>query len=71
MTTHEMILLWSSLQGVRTCLFLCLVMGFATFAAFGKLGYPPPAARTVPQHSKFFLGAVGAWTGPLYIAVGT
>ena len=44
MTTHEMILPCSSLQGVRTCIPLCLVVDFATFAAFGKSGYPPPAA---------------------------
>ena len=44
MTADKMILLCSSLQGVRTCLLLCLVLGFATFAAFGKLGYPPPTA---------------------------
>ena len=61
MTTHEMILLCSSLQGVRTCIPLCLVLGFAPFAAFGKLGYPP-TARSMPQHSKFFLGTVGAWS---------
>ena len=40
MTAHEMILLWSPLQGVVICLPLCLVLGFASFAAFGKLGYP-------------------------------
>ena len=36
MTTHEMILSF----------YLCrvLVLGFATFAAFGKLGYSPPTA---------------------------
>ena len=44
MTTHEMILLCSSLQGVRRCIPLCLVLGFATFVAFEKLGYPPPTA---------------------------
>ena len=44
MTTHEMILLCSSLQGVGRCIPLCLVLGFATFAAFRKLCYPPPAA---------------------------
>ena len=54
MTAHEMILLCSSLQGVRTCILLCLVLGFATFAAFGKLHYPP--ALGLKQHSKFFLG---------------
>ena len=42
MTTHAMILLCSSLQGVGTCIPLCLVVGFATFAALGKTGYPPP-----------------------------
>ena len=36
MTTHEMILLCSSLQGVGTCISFCLVLGFASFAAFGK-----------------------------------
>ena len=44
MTTHEMILRCSSLQGVGTCIPLCLVLGFATFAAFGKLTDPPPTA---------------------------
>ena len=34
MTTHEMILLCPFLQCVRTCIPLCLVLGFATFAAF-------------------------------------
>ena len=41
MTTHEMILSCSSLQGVRRCIPLCLGLGFATFAVFGKFGYPP------------------------------
>ena len=36
MTAHEMTLLCSSLQGVKTCIPLCLALGFATFAAFGK-----------------------------------
>ena len=44
MTTHEMILLCPSLQGVRACIPLCLILCFATFAAFGKLGYPQPKA---------------------------
>ena len=44
MTTHEMILLCSSLQGVSRCIPLCLLLGFATFAAFGKCSYPPPTA---------------------------
>ena len=60
MTTYELLLLCSSLQGVRTCILLCLVLRFATFAAFGKLGYPPPAACSMPQHRKIFLGTVGA-----------
>ena len=38
MTTHEMILLYSSLQGVW-----CRV-GFATFSASENFGYPPPTA---------------------------
>ena len=42
MTTPEMTLLCSSLQGVGTCVALCSVLGFATFAAFGKLAPPPP-----------------------------
>ena len=33
MTTHEMILLCSSLQGVGRCIPLCLLLGFATFSA--------------------------------------
>ena len=41
MTTHEMVLLCSSLQGVGRCISLCLVLGFATFVAFGNFGYPP------------------------------
>ena len=40
--------------GVGTCIPLCLALGFATFAAFAKLGYPPPATYGLPQHS--FLG---------------
>ena len=41
MTTHEMILLCSSLQIVGRCIPMCLVLGFATFSASGKFGYPP------------------------------
>ena len=44
MINHEMILLCSSLQGVERCIPLCLILGFATFVAFGKFGYPPPMA---------------------------
>ena len=56
MTTHEMMLPCSSLLGVRTCIRLCWVLGFATVSAFGKLGNPfPPTAWSMPQHSKFFL----------------
>ena len=40
MTTHEMILLCSSLQGVGRCIPWCLVLGFAAFVAFVKFGYP-------------------------------
>ena len=40
MTTHEMILMCSSLQGVGRCIPLCLVLGLATFAASGKFCYP-------------------------------
>ena len=65
MTTHEMILLCSSLQGVGRCILLCLVLGFATFSASAWL--PPTyglkhaaACRSMLQHSKFFLGTVGA-----------
>ena len=39
-TTHEMILLYSSLQGVGRCIALCLVLGFANFSASGKLVTP-------------------------------
>ena len=63
MTAHEMILLCSSLQGVRTCIPLCLNPSFATFAAFGKLGtlhLRLEACRSMSQHSKIFLGTVGA-----------
>ena len=42
MTTDEMILLCSCFQGVGTRSPLCLVVGVATFAAFGKLPLPPP-----------------------------
>ena len=43
-TTHEVILLCSSLPGVARCTPLRLVLGFAAFVAFGRLavGYPPP-----------------------------
>ena len=44
MTTPGMTLLCPSLQGVGTCVPLCSVLGFAPFAAFGTLGYPPPTA---------------------------
>ena len=67
MTTHEMKLLCSSLQGVGRCIPLCLVLGFATFAAFGKFGCPPPMACSMPQHAaaqEIFLGTVDAWIRP-------
>ena len=35
MTTHEMTLLCSSLQGVGRCILLCLVPGFATLELTG------------------------------------
>ena len=63
MTTHEMILLCSSLQGVGMCILLCLVVGVATFAALGKLGSPHlrlEACRSMSQPGKCFLGTVGA-----------
>ena len=44
MTTHEMILLCTSLQGVGRCIPLYLVLGFATFSASGNFGYPQPTA---------------------------
>ena len=44
MTTDEMILLCLSLQGVQRCIPLCLVLGFATFVALGKLAYTLPMA---------------------------
>ena len=44
MTTHEMILLCSSLQGVGRYLPLSLVLGLATFLASRKFGYHPPTA---------------------------
>ena len=40
MTTHEMILLCSSLQGVRRCIPLCLVLG-CHFCRFWKIWVPP------------------------------
>ena len=43
MTTHEMILLCPSLQGVKRCIPSCLILCFATFAAFWKIGLPPTA----------------------------
>ena len=65
MTTHEMILLRSSLQIVGRCIPLCWVLGFASFVAFGIFEYPHlrlEACRTMLQHSNVFLGTVGAWT---------
>ena len=65
MTTHEMILLCSSLQGVKRCIPLCLIVGVATFgkfwvpptyglkhAAAGR-GMPPPvtACCAMPRHT--------------------
>ena len=44
MTTHEMVLFCRSLQGVRRCIPLFFVLGFASFVAFWKTGYPPPTA---------------------------
>ena len=44
MTTHEMILLCSSLCGIGRCIPLCLVLGFATFSASGKFCYPVSTA---------------------------
>ena len=73
MTTHEMILLCPSLQGVRRCILLCLMLRFATFAAFWKIGPPPAnglkrttAYHSMPQHSKFFWGTVGACLAPTH-----
>ena len=57
MATHEVILLCSSLQGVGRCFFLCFLLGFATFVAFGKFGYPHlrlEACCSMPQRSKFY-----------------
>ena len=44
MTTHEMLLLCSSLQGVGRCIPLCLLLGLAPFSASEKFRYPPPTA---------------------------
>ena len=63
MTTHEMILLSSSLQGVGRCIALCLVWGFATFFFLENLGTPHlrlEACCSMLRHRKFFLGTVGA-----------
>ena len=61
MTTHEMLLLCSSLKGVGTCIPLCLVLGFGTFVAFGKFGYPSPTAWSMPQHAAARYSTVGTW----------
>ena len=71
MTTHEIILLCSSLQGVGRCIPLCLVLGFATVVPFGDLGTltyrlkHAAACRSMLQHSKFFWGTVGACPQPI------
>ena len=38
MSTHEGILLCSSLRSVGRCILLCFILGFATFVAVGKFG---------------------------------
>ena len=56
MTTHEMILLCSSLQGVKRCIPLCLVLGFVTFVAFGKFWVPPTYGLKHAAAQQIFLG---------------
>ena len=56
MTTHEMILLCSSLPGVGRCIHLCLVLVFATFVPVGKFGYPPPTAAACRSTANFSWG---------------
>ena len=65
MGTHEMILLPSLLQGVGTCIPLCLVVGFPTFAALEN--WVIEACRTMPQHSKF-LGTLVPGDQPMRVA---
>ena len=52
MTTHEMILLCSSLPGVGRCIPLCLVLGFCSF--WKNLGTPYLGQHAAVQ--QIFLG---------------
>ena len=63
MTTHEMILLCSSSQGVRTCIPLCLVLILPPLQPLENLLTPHlwrEACCSMLQHSKFFLGTIDA-----------
>ena len=65
MTAREMILLCSSLQGVRTCILCVWFWVLPPLQLLEHWVTPPPhlrleACRSMPQHSIFFWGAVGA-----------
>jgi hypothetical protein len=55
MTTHEMILLCSSFR-VGRCIPLRLVLGFATFVGFGKIGATPTYGLKHAAACQIFLG---------------
>ena len=63
MTTHETVLLCSSLQVVGRCISLCWFWVLPPFQRLANLVTPHlqlEACRSMPHHSKFFLGSVGA-----------
>ena len=64
MTTHEMLLLCSSLQGVRRCIPLSLVLGFGTFSASGR---KPPTYGL--KHAAACRSAANFSWGPLVLGV--
>ena len=50
MTSHKMILFSSSLQGVGTCILLCLVPAFCLLCSFCEIGFPPPQCQPSTMH---------------------
>ena len=65
MTSHEMILLCSSLQGVKRWIPLCLVVGFATFVALGSPHLRLDTCRSMPQHAAACHSTANFSWGPL------
>ena len=60
MTTREMVLLCSSLQGVGRCIPLYLVLGFATFLASEKFWLSPTYGLKHAAAQQIFLGTIEA-----------